>query len=267
MEACSHAHVIHHGELDHFCLQEQYKWRNADWNAWHGGYWSSWGYDQSWGSWHEPYNSQAGDAQVSKHAAAVANLLSRGHTIDRLSSEDLAEIVKHIEQVRAEKQETPIKQAFSGDPAAALSSASPGKRKNAGSPASKRSDGQEDKEENKKNKKDDSKTENECKPEVSEEQKKQLKKRLHARYMRFSRSLVSGQVWIYTRMMIMIMISEFDHASFDTVARSKVQNFPKRSQSLPSKWRIARPARRRPTCSMPGSPQARTGRSRSCWRL
>ena len=182
------------------CLQDQYGWSDADWKAWHSGYWSSWGYDQSWGqSWQASHNWQAGrrqaNAETSPHAAAVANLLSRGHTIDRLSSEDLAEIVKHIDQVRAEKT-TPMKPS-PGDPAAASNSASPGKNKRKTPSASKRSDDdQADKEEKKIKTNHEAKTDEDAsKPhEVADEdqKKKELKKRLHARYMRFSRSLVSG---------------------------------------------------------------------------
>ena len=119
-------------------------------------------------------------ADIQMHSNAIANLLKRGHTIDRLSSTDLTSLVAHIDQLREHRdamEPRPEKRARSvaqlieaSPPGLEKGCAGPAGPDHAGSgsrPAAAARDGKQTK------------------------TKEERRKRLHARFMRFSRSLTS----------------------------------------------------------------------------
>ena len=116
--------------------------------------------------------------------AAVAAVLSRGHTIDRLNSSELQEIVKQIESLNSKLQ----------DENNAIEPATKKPKQGSEQLSDKKEDDegkeQENKPEDKNNEGEANKAEA-VKADPKAESKEQRKKRLHARFMRFSRSLVS----------------------------------------------------------------------------
>ena len=174
---------------------------SSSWQGWYNNdrswYWGKWPRDD-WGSWWA-HHDQA-KAKAWQHAdPTVQSLLSRGHTIDRLTDDQLAEIVRQVDEVKRERSKLTAEQ-----PAAKKTTADESKDQE---PPAKKTRADESKDHSqeppaKKAKADESKDAShaESKPEAApsgshgdppQETKDERKKRLHARYMRFSRSLVS----------------------------------------------------------------------------
>ena len=106
-------------------------WTEQEWKDWRAGKWAN---CKDWGSWHawsepaatdqkpepalpaltdqepEPalkdQSNQDHAADIQMHSNAIANLLKRGHTIDRLSSMDLTSLVAHIDKLREHREAT-----------------------------------------------------------------------------------------------------------------------------------------------------------------
>ena len=153
--------------------------RSSSWQGWYNNdrswYWGRWP-SNDWGSWwaHEDRGKawQASDP-------AVASLLSRGHTVDRLTDEQLLEIVQRVDEAKRERNQTTddekpaAKKAKAGDHEVNEKEPSAKKAESKDAPEAKTNE------------------EKDAPPGVQGKTREERRKRLHARYMRFARSLVS----------------------------------------------------------------------------
>ena len=176
-----------------------------DWSGWgrqdHSRSWSSWDHWDDWDT-TAAWNSWGQGQGTSDEAARMQSLLQRGHTVDRLSEEDLQEVVRQIDALKAKRNQT--------DPSQEAASA-PGHNSKADPPASPKhgsarktpKSGKKRKSPKKSPEKAEDKDEKDASTSTGQQQasssakdesKQQRKKRLHARYMRFSRSLVSSSL-------------------------------------------------------------------------
>ena len=127
---------------------------------------------------------------MSAEAAKVHALLQRGHTVDRLSDEQLQDVVAQIDSLKKSRQQQ--QQPAQPSPAELPAGKSPKSSKSSpckGSAKKKRSP--------KKSPKADKSEAAEQEPEQEQESKAARRKRLHAGFMRFSRSLVSCSLSLY----------------------------------------------------------------------
>eukprot|EP00439_Symbiodinium_sp_Y106_P054202 s971_g7.t1 len=217
-------HVSVHIQWDCASAEEWSQDAQPDWDwsgwggtskswSWDGGRstsrttWSSqeWDAHDPWWAWREP-DDQKEEAPQGKEAREILSLLHRGHTVDRLSPEELATVVEAIEAQKQGGKPTPKDEAKQTrkDDAQQTGKDDAQTGKDNAKQTGKDDATQTGKDDAKQTGKDDGKQTGKDdagepkgeeaqaqEAEKKEKEKQARKKRLHARYMRFHRSLVS----------------------------------------------------------------------------